>query len=394
MTREPRNQTCHSHDASDTEVAISPRPVLRPVRNAAPGPGSAVVVKTRCEAEEVLRQPEIYSSAGRLLPGGLRPVPPIELDPPAHAAWRAVLDPLFAPSRAGQLASTISRLARELIDEFANEQEIDFAARFSIPLPAQTLMTLFGLPLEDLPWFLDLKDGVIRPNRVLGKPSDDPEVIAYQATMTAEAYGYFGEALDSREADSRGDLLSAFLDLEIDGAPVDRDSLLDLCFGLLVEGIEPMSAALDCAFLCLAENPEYRKEVVATPRRAIEELLRWATPVTFVTRTAAADTVLGGCPVSAGQRVRVLLSEANVDPVAGLDASVLRWNRTVNTHLAFGTGIHRCLGSHLARIQLAIALREWHSRIPHYSVARPDELAFTPGVRTVDRFPMWLGKQL
>jgi cytochrome P450 len=393
MTQKPRTHTCHSNDASDTEVSISPRPAFRPVHNAALGRGSAVVVNTRCEAEEVLRQPEIYSSIGRLLPGGPRPVPPIELDPPAHAAWRAVLDPLFAPSRAGQLANIVTGLARELINDFANEPEIDFAARFSIPFPAQALMTLFGLPLEDLPWILDLKDGVLHPNRVLRKPSDDPEVIAYQATMTAEAYGYFGEALDSREADSTGDLLSTLVDLDIDGEPVDRDSLLDLCFGLLVEGIEPMSAALDCAFLCLAENPEYRKEVMASPRRAIEELLRWATPVRFVTRTAATNTVLGGCPVSAGQRVRVLLGAANMDPVAGLDASVLRWNRKVNTHLAFGTGIHRCLGSHLARLQLGIALREWHSRIPHYSVVRPNELAFTPGVRTVDRFPMRLGRQ-
>lgn len=395
MTQEPRSDTRRHFGATDTDVAVSPRPVYQEVRNAALAPGVAVVVSTRCEVEQVLRQPENYSSAGRLLLlQSTRPLPPVELDPPAHAAWRAALDPLFAPSRVGELATIITGLASRLINDFAGEPEIDFATRFSVPLPAQVLMTLLGLPLDDLPWFLDLKDGVIHPNRVLGKPLDDPEVIAYQTTMTAEVYDYFGAALDRREAEGAGDLLSQLLDLEIDGEPVSRDSLLALCFGLLVEGIDPMSAALDCAFACLAEHPEYREEVMATPRQALEELLRWETPVTFVTRTAVTDTVIGECPVSAGQRVLALLSAANVDPVESPDAGVLQWNRKVNRHLAFGTGIHRCLGSHLARLQLAIALREWHSRIPHYSVERPEELAFAPGVRTVDRFPMRLGRQL
>jgi cytochrome P450 len=357
-------------------------------------PEGAVVVSTRREVEEVLRQPENYSSAGRLRLGNGRPLRPVELDPPAHAAWRAALDPLFAPNGVGDLAKTITGLAAHLIDGFAGEPEIDFAARFSVPFPAQVLMTLLGLPLDDLPWFLDLKDGVVQPNRALGKPLDDPEVIAYQTTMTAEVYDYFGAALDQRSDERADDVLSRLLDIEIDGEPVSRDALLDVCFGLLVEGIDPMSAALDCAFACLAEHPEFRDEVMGTPRQALEELLRWETPVTFVERTAVTDAMLGGCPVSAGQRVLVLLSAANIDPTEGADAGAVQWNRRVNRHLAFGTGIHRCLGSHLARLELSIALREWHSRIQHYSVKRPRELVFTPGVRTVDRFPIRLGRQL
>jgi cytochrome P450 len=382
MKHEPRSDGRRPDDA----------PVHRQSGKSAFAPQGAVVASTRREVEEVLRQPEKYSSVDRLRPGNGRPLRPVELDPPAHAAWRAALDPLFAPNRVGDLTKAITELAAHLIDGFLGKPEIDFAARFSVPFPALVLMTVFGLPLEDLPWFLDLKDGVIRPNRALAKPLDDPEVAAYQAAMTAEAYAYFGAALDKRENERTDDLLSRLLDIEIDGAPVSRDALLDVCLCLLIEGTDPMSAALDCVFACLAEHPEFRDEVMGTHRQALEELLRWEAPVALVTRTALTDTVLGGCPVSAGQRVVALLSAANIDPAEYPDGDVLQWTRKVNRHHAFGTGIHRCLGSHLARLELSIALREWHSRIQHYSVKRPKELVFTPGVQTIDRFPMRLGR--
>ena len=363
------------------------------MHDSAVAPDVGVVVARRCEVEAVLRDPEVYSSASQSRLGNGRALRPVELDPPVHSAWRAALDPLFAPSRVGDLAQAISGLAAGLIDGFAHESEIDFAARFSVPFPALVLMTLLGLPLDDLAWLLDLKDGVIRPNRAIGRPLDDAEVIDYQTTMSAAVYEYFGAALDSREDERTDDLLSRLLDVEIDGRRLSRDLLLDVCFALLVEGIAPVSAALDCSFACLAEHPEVRAAVMANPRQALEELLRWETPVMFVERTATKDAVLGGCPISAGQRVLALLGAANVDPVESPDAGVLRWNREVNPHLAFGAGIHRCLGSHLARLQLSIALREWHARISHYSVERSAELAFAPGVRTVDRFPMQLGRQ-
>jgi len=376
-----------------TGSARAPRPAYQRPRESALTQQEDVIVGRRCDVEEVLRHPELYSSAGRRPVGNVRPLCPVELDPPAHSVWRAALDPLFAPNQVGELARSITGLAAELIGGFADEPEIDFAAQFSVPFPAQVLMTLLGLPLDDLAWLLDLKEGVIRPNRALGKPLDDPEVIAYQTTMSAEVYDYFGTALDARQGARTDDLLSRLLDVEVDGQQLSRDSLLDVCFGLLVEGINPMSAALDCVFARLAEHPEFRGAVMANPRQALEELLRWEAPVTFVTRTAVTDTALGGCPISAGQRVFVLLSAANIDPVESRDADVLRWNREVNRHLAFGAGIHRCLGSHLARLELSIALREWHARIPHYFFKEPTDLAFTTGVRTVDRFPMRLGRQ-
>lgn len=378
--------------AQDISAAVHPRAAYGRLRTSAPVQKGGVIVSARREVEDVLRDTNTYSSCGASRLGGGRALRPLELDSAAHNALRAVLEPLFAPTRVVDLAKMITCAAGELIDGFAGEPEIDFSARFSVPFPAQVLVTLLGLPLDDLAWLLDLKDGVTRPNRALGKPLDDPEVIAYQVRMTGEAYDYFDHALDRRELDRTDDLLSDLLDLRIDGGRLGRGDLLEVCMCLLIEGIDPMSAALDCFFACLAESPTLRSQVVANPRSALEELLRWETPVMFAARTATTDTSLGGCPISAGQRVFALLGAANVDPAEFPDAEVFDAHRKVNRHLAFGIGSHRCLGSHLARTQLSIALREWHARIPHYSVSRRADLRFTPGVRTVERFPLRLGR--
>jgi cytochrome P450 len=114
----------------------------------------------------------------------------------------------------------------------------------------------------------------------------------------------------------------------------------------------------------------------------------------FVARTATKNTSLGGCPISAGQRVFALLGAANLDPTEFSDAETFQSQRKVNRHLSFGSGTHRCLGSHLARMQLLVALREWHARIPDYSVGQRADLRFTPGVRTAERFPMRLGRSI
>lgn len=370
----------------------STAPTARPLAIAGLDGEGGVIVSVRREVEQVLRDAETYSSTGASRLGTEHPLRPIELDAQAHKAFRAVLEPLFAPVRVVDLTKMITCAAGELIDSFADQSEIDFSAQFSAPFPAQVLMTLLGLPLDDLAWVLDLKDGVTRPNRALGRPLDDPEVIEYQTTMTRQAYDYFDHALKRREQDRTDDLLSELLDLAIDGERLDREQLLDVCMCLLIEGIDPVSAALDCFLACLAESPQLRAAVIANPRSGLEELLRWETPTKFVARRATRNTSLGGCPVSAGQRVYALLSAANSDPDEFNNAGTFESQRKVNRHLSFGLGAHRCLGSHLARMELLVALREWHARIPDYSVSQRADLRFAPDVGTAERFFMRLGR--
>ncbi len=147
-------------------------------------------------------------------------------------------------------------------------------------------------------------------------------------------------------------------------------------------------------FTHLAEHPEDRRRLVDDPTAVptiVEELLRWETPVMGGARVATRDAEIDGFAVSAGEQVMILYGGANVDPAEFACPMELDWEREANRHLAFGGGIHRCLGSHLARIELRVALTEWHRRIPEYSVAPGAELVFTPGIRTLDAFPMVLG---
>jgi cytochrome P450 len=141
----------------------------------------------------------------------------------------------------------------------------------------------------------------------------------------------------------------------------------------------------------LAQHPEQRQRLVADPALipvAIEEMLRWETPVMGVARIAMADTEIGGCPVHKGDQVMVMLGSANTDEADLERAGEVLLDRETNRHLAFGGGVHRCLGSHLARQELRIALREWHRRIPEYEVAAGVELVYTPAIRSIEHFPM------
>jgi cytochrome P450 len=144
----------------------------------------------------------------------------------------------------------------------------------------------------------------------------------------------------------------------------------------------------------LGRNEDARRHVVDRPEvipSVIEELLRWETPVMATSRAAMRATEVDGCPVEAGDSVIAFIGAANVDDHASSDAGAVQFDRAANRHLAFGGGIHRCLGSHLARLELRVALREWHRRLPEYRVKPGVELEFTPGIRALDHFPMLLG---
>jgi cytochrome P450 len=215
--------------------------------------------------------------------------------------------------------------------------------------------------------------------------------------MAASIYDYFNRILDQREQDPRDDLLSQFLSTEVEGDRLSREDILDICFLFLIAGLDTVSASLDCFFRYLAEHPDKRSMLVADDTvvpAVVEELLRWETPVVGVPRIATQDVEVGGCPISRGEHVTALIGSANTDEAEYPDAEDVRWDRDANRHLAFGGGIHRCLGSHLARVELRVALREWHARIPDYRIKPGVDLNFTPGIRSVDSFPMILGVSL
>ena len=192
------------------------------------------------------------------------------------------------------------------IDGFEDRDEIDFAAEFSIPFPSQVFLTLLGLPLDELPRFLAMKDGIIRPDHVTGKPRFGHEAVAHQRETALSIYDYFDAALDERAADPRDDLLSRFLTTELEGRLLTRHEILDICFLFLIAGLDTVSASLDCFFGYLAEHPDDRRAIVDDPGsipQVVEELLRWETPVMGSVRVATRDTEVAGLQELSGQRV-------------------------------------------------------------------------------------------
>jgi cytochrome P450 len=383
------------------QFSNNPQPVYRGMRESLPAvsfiagsAGSLGLVSHRPDIDEVLRQPEVFSSIDAIDLQNIRPLIPLNVDPPHHRKYRKILDPLFAPRAVAYLEQPIARLANELMDAFAGREEVDFAASFSIPLPSQVFLTLMGLPLDELPALLAMKDGIIRPQRVVGCPPGHPDAIAHQAQTAAAIYDYFGPVIDDRRSQPRQDLLTSFVQAEIDGDRLTREEMLDICFLFLLAGLDTVTASLDCMFAFLARNAEHRRRIAddaSVIPAAVEELLRWETPVVAVTRLATRDAEVGGCPVPAGGRLAVMLGSANTDDSEFGDGDVVRFDRETNRHLAFGGGIHRCLGSHLARQELRVALREWHKRIPDYSLEPGVELDYTTGIRSIERFPLRLG---
>jgi cytochrome P450 len=383
------------------EVARHPQPIYSSLLAGTPVfrlPGVGVIAASRGAVDEVLRDPGVFSSSTSAHDlKTRRPLIPLQIDPPDHRKYRRLLDPLFAPARMKTLEESTASLVNELIDGFVGESEIDFCTRFSTPFPSQVFLTLFGLPMDELPQFLAMKDGAIRPDRVVGHELGHPETEAHQQRTADAIYAYFEHVIERRTSEDderRDDLIDHFLRVEVDGERLSRDEILDICFLLLIAGLDTVTATLDCFFAHLAGHPELRRRIVDEPEAMpamVEELLRWETPVMGAARVATRDTMIGDVAVQAGEQVMALLGAANVDDTEFPGAGTLVWDREANRHLAFGGGIHRCLGSHLARLELRVALREWHRRIPDYRLAPGAALDFTAGIRTLDRFPMQLG---
>jgi len=383
--------------AMDPAMAAAPQEMYGLMREmpAMPVEGVGVILSGRAEIDAAFRDPTTFSSDMSAVDlKNKRPLIPLQIDPPRHKDYRKILDPIFAPRAVAPLEEPLTQLVEDLLDRFDGRTEIDFAAEFSIPYPSQVFLTLLGLPLDELPRFLQMKDGIIRPDHAAGVEWGSDEMHAHQQATADSIYDYFEEILDERESERRDDLLSRFLDTEVDGERLTREEILDVCFLFLIAGLDTVTATLDCMFSFLARNPDHRRQIVADPSvipAAVEELLRWETPVMGVVRAATADTEISGCPVHAGDQVIVMLGAGNTDDAEFGDGGQVRFDRDPNRHLAFGGGIHRCLGSHLARQELRVALRQWHRRYPDYEVAPGAELAYTGGIRSIDHFPMVLG---
>jgi cytochrome P450 len=379
----------------DTDFARCPQPVYARLHGQCPVARTALLgtpVLSRYEdVKWALRHPEIFSSEMELQMalGTERPMIPQQIDPPAQTRYRRLLDPLFSRRSMAALEPDIRKHASSLIDRVVDSGACEFGAAFAIPLPCTAFLTLLGLPPGDLELFLGLKDGIIRPTRRPGVSMQDAPRIRTESGR--QIYAYFEEVLDDRESRPRDDLLTRLLRSEIDGQRLSRTEILDICFLLLLAGLDTVTATLGCNMAYLASNAEQRRRIAARPERidgAVEELLRWETPVTGVPRVLKQDVTIAGTKLAAGALVTLLIGAADVDESEFPEATRVDFERERNRHLAFGAGPHRCLGSHLARMELRVAMEEWHRRIPEYRVQPGEIPRYSPGIREVLHLPL------
>ena len=343
---------------------------------------------------EVAYDTEHFSSQGVVVselkpeePAPIGGAPPITSDPPFHAFARRLLLPAFAPRPIQDLEPATRQLCRDLLDGIAGRLDADgglsdAALDYAQNIPPAVIARMLGLPPEDD----ELFRGFIHD--VLENLSADEET---REAKFENLDTYLDRHVADHEANPRDDLISYLLDVEIEGSKLSPEHVRGTVILLLIAGIDTTWSAIGAALWHLASHPEDRRRLAGHPELldvAVEELLRAYAPVTMA-RIVAKDVELGGRELKAGDWVLLPFPAANRDPEVFEDADQVVLDRAVNRHSSFGLGIHRCLGSNLARMELKVALQEWMARFPDFELADPDAVTWSAGqVRGPRRMPV------
>jgi cytochrome P450 len=310
--------------------------------------------------------PTPASGAGKML---------ITMDPPHHVRLRRLVNKGFTPRMVAQLEPRVRELTHRIMDEVAPRGGCDFVTDIAARLPLGVICALMGVPDEDWERMFTLT------NRVLGAEDPEYQTVAGDARETAnqglrEMFDYFGRLVTARRAERRDDLISVLTDAEIDGEALTEEEILYFCYLLIVAGNETTRNAIAGGMLALCEHPAERARLAADAAllpTAVEEILRWISPVMHMTRYVTRDTVLRGQPIRAGERVLLWYPSANRDAEVFPDADRFDVGRTPNEHLAFGLGEHFCLGAGLARQELRVMVETLLARLPDLELAGPVE---------------------
>ena len=298
-------------------------------------------------------------------------LPPISSDPPLHTWTRRLLLPWFSHKRVDGYVPMTRALCTKLLDGFADSGQADAATDYAQQIPVRVIAHILGVSP-------DLSDTFTGWVRDVLEFADDAE--RRQRGAEGLLYYFVGQ-LEERRANPGDDLLSELLTTEVDGKPVDDGIVLGMAALALIAGVDTTWSAIGSSLWHLAAHPEDRKRLVAEPElmpTAIEELLRAYSPVTMA-REVTEDVVYAGCPMKAGDKVLMNFPAANRDPEVFEHPEIVQLDRAHNRHVAFGSGIHRCAGSNLARMELQVALEEWLARIPDFSLAEGAEVTWAGG---------------
>jgi cytochrome P450 len=314
----------------------------------------------------------------------------LHLDGELHRHYRRLLDPLFTPKKMAELEPDVRKLADELIDDFIGDGSVEFHDTFCVPLPSTIFLRIFGLPVEDAPFLISKKDRILKNDATT---HEEAEVIGRAAGLELREHLHARLAERRREGTRRDDLLDQFMHFEVDGHSLNDDEVVNIMHMFTIAGLDTVTSSLSCMVAWFATHPDDRHRVVAEPAllaAAIEELMRFESPVpSSGVRFATEDTEVNGVPVEAGSMVYLCWASANLDPGTIESPFDVDIERVDNRHIVFAAGTHRCLGSHLARMEMRASIDQLHRRIPDYWVTEGEQIAYEfAGVRQAKYLPL------
>jgi cytochrome P450 len=308
------------------------------------------------------------------LPAPIGLAPPITSDPPFHALARRLLLPAFAPKRIEALEPFTRELCVELLDATAGERQIDAAVDYAQHIPLRVIVRMLGFPQEDADLFRRFIRMVLED---VDQSAEERQAIVDEGELDA----YIDARIAEHLADPQDDLTTFLLEAELDGNKLDPDHVRGTMVLLMIAGIDTTWSAIGASLWHLAQNPADRQRLAAEPElmaTAVEEFLRAYAPVTMA-RLVATDFDFRGRQMKEGDWLLLPFPAANRDPDQFPDADKVRIDRAENRHAAFGLGIHRCIGSNLARMELRVALEEWMKRYPDFELIDPTEVTWSAG---------------
>lgn len=311
--------------------------------------------------KRVLSEHETFSSSLESTSRGSGPEWFIFFDPPRHSRLRGLISRAFTPVTVAGLEPRVRELSRELLGRAVQRGAMDLVTDFAVPLPTAVIAEMLGLPVDDRPRFVRWSEIILRLSHfITGGPESSAAAAEYRAT-TVEMAGYLGDLTARRRAEPRADLLTRLVEAEVDGERLSEHEILNFVQLLLIAGTETTTNLIANAVLCFTENPTQLARLELAPEHllvAIEEVLRYRSPVQAVFRATKRDVELHGETVPAGSLVLAMVGSANRDPKAFANAGVFDIARDPNLHVAFGHGIHFCIGAALARLEGRVALEE------------------------------------
>jgi len=313
--------------------------------------------------------------------------PPISSDPPFHHDARRMLLPIFSPQNIDKLEPSTRAYCEELVEAMrsSGRDVVDAAEEYAQHIPVRVIANMLGLPESDADKFRGFVHQVLEQ---VSLPFEE------RVQGMIPLFNYLREHIEDHVENPRDDLISFLLAQEMNGQPMDPFQVGRTIALLLIAGIDTTWSAIGASIWHLARVPADRERLVAEPAllpTAMEELLRAYAPVTMA-RIVRQDVTIGGCPMKAGDWVLLPFPAANRDPAAFDRADEVILDRENNRHAAFGLGIHRCAGSHLARMELRVALEVWLDAFPSFSLADPDAVRWSGGqVRGPRVLPVRIG---